>query len=702
MTNDEPVRSSHRSRDRGIFRIAACVALCGLLCSACGESSPTKKNDDRGHTASKDADTPPGDGNPIEPREVGDAAVPVRDEPDVATVRDANKVKYSIERVLRGPGTTTGLIIPYLHKRSLAMAEADLTTLADETLKQLASPVVQDRFFGPQVHVLDGWFSMLGVIGELVAHRSIPPQTIRAWTEPALASHRKDDRTLTIFRRRAADIVAATKDRSLADLLMEFFKNDSNDRGIAPRCLAALLAFGSPWAERAMQETYASGGPLVWKHAARLATTTAGPLIDYSTIDRVAWWTHLIETSAPPLTRELPQFKRFAWNQVSAWTDPRVWRIPQEGFSERNVPTPPVPRNNSGWQSRPYSKTASIPLHSLLLSGKGPAAEARCALATLEHDYPVYRTSLNADLSLKGIDDLLYFRALHCTMDQAVRGDTPDADPVAQLKSAVGPEREQFSQTPKVVIEMIQAVPNPATDARSKKVLFNILQDLRPLSIWGPAVRAAYDRLEPVAPERDARLKQMLLGDDATQYSKRSALHAIRRELRPRYASMLLAYHDRLPPEQQPSIRRLLIPMIAKRRGIEPKLYDEFTNRLVAWIDAMPLDAISRSASSLLDFGERGSNAFVRGLLGPKRKAYIGAWPQHGRHPVSLTLARALINPIDAKTPHQEVSFALTLAYLTFPPTAAPGIAGLGERVGEAHEEAIETVLQRVRHRALP
>ncbi len=627
-------------------------------------------------------------------------AVPERSETELSSVSNESKVRYNLERISRGPERTTGLIIPHLHKRSLAMAQTDLAALPDETLKQLARPEIQARFFGPHVHVLDGWFAMINVIAQLTMVRRVPPDVVRAWAEPALTPARKREGSLLVFRRRATELIVTARDPSLAGLLLRFLKNDPGDRRIGPIALSALVSYGSPWAERALQVAYRSGGPVLWKNAATLIARAAGPTLDYDTMDRLAWWSHLVETSAPPLTRSLPQFKVFSWDNRRAWTDPMVLRVAQEGFQERSVPTHPLPRSNSGWQSRRFHETASVAVHGLLLSGKEPAARTRCRLARHDPPLPVYLNSVDADLTLKGIDDLLYYRALHCMMGQPTTENGERSDPVEQLLMAIGPDREKFAATPKLVIELVQSVPNPSTDERAKRALFKVMETLRPLTTWGPSVQAAYDALEPVAPERDERLKQMLIGDDATDLSKRSALHAIRRDLRPEYASMLLAFHDRQVPEQQPAIRRMLIPLFAKRDGIEPELFDRFLVRHIGWINAAPAKEMSLMASSLLDFGESGIAAFVQGLLGPHRMAYITAWPQHKPHPVGLKLARALMNPIDRSTPHQEITFALTLAYLTFPAEAAPVLVSLGERLGDKHEEAVQSVIHRIRRRA--
>ena len=122
-------------------------------------------------------------------------------------------------------------------------------------------------------------------------------------------------------------------------------------------------------------------------------------------------------------------------------------------------------------------------------------------------------------------------------------------------------------------------------------------------------------------------------------------------------------------------------------------------SQYVAWLSTMPDAEAATFATGLLDFGEPGHEAFARGLQGPRRLVYLQAWPRDSRV-VPRIVAEAALAPVDRKTPPGEVAMLLSLAYSSFPDSAAGALAALEKRVDPSLRPLVAPALERVRFRA--
>ena len=78
----------------------------------------------------------------------------------------------------------------------------------------------------------------------------------------------------------------------------------------------------------------------------------------------------------------------------------------------------------------------------------------------------------------------------------------------------------------------------------------------------------------------------------------------------------------------------------------------------------------------------------------------MAGWPVGTEH-VPQQVAEALVGPIGPTTDASELYAALQAAWRTFPPTAAPALAALAQRVDPPYRSEVQPVLDRVRLRAM-
>ena len=134
--------------------------------------------------------------------------------------------------------------------------------------------------------------------------------------------------------------------------------------------------------------------------------------------------------------------------------------------------------------------------------------------------------------------------------------------------------------------------------------------------------------------------------------------------------------------------------------GVEPARRQRFAHGLIQRLNTAPEAEVRGMATTLLDFGETGADAFAAGLAGDRRRLYLAAWPPAPRV-VPPNVARAALAPLNADSDPKELAHVLNLAYYSFTEEAAPTLRLLEQRLPADRRAWVAPVLERVRHRAV-
>ena len=610
--------------------------------------------------------------------------------PSVPAVPPAEIAAYALERLERGPGTMGGLMVPEVHRRNLELATADLVFFEAEAARLLSEPERVARITGDVKRYRDAWHNILRL---MIAFRVRPPALVLPWTTPVLDLP-VDDANHTL-RLEAVRLLGLVPDDEAGAALLRFFEQAPADREISMLALVSL-AERPALREAAYDLALREGPATLWEGGpARVAAGMPRGEVDPGIAGALAWWHGLTVGSGPRMDTQLPMLKSQPWTQARLGVDASVPPWVVDGDGRPRVRYGSIDSHvafGSGWLSTPLAASPEMPAHAVVLTGKLPAAQARCILATL--GFRGYGHAVDADLELEGVDDGLYYAAKHCRMQV---DPVSDAEVVAkigfELRQPGGwdPERVRGLQR---LVAAISACGDPAV----WNALDGVLQSVRPLDAGRPVIEQAYDVMFQRPEDVRARVASMLASEDAEDVGV--ALHLIRRARDPAY---LDALESRLEATDDPALvrvlRRTLTFIYAAAVNIEPDRYRRFVERYVSWLDGTDDTRFPALAAGLVDFGDAGARAFAAGLRGPKRALYLRGWPR-GRGLVPRSVAEAAVEPLDRRSPPGELAHVLALAWSSFPVDAAPALEALRLRLPTAARPPVEAALERVRHRA--
>ena len=599
-------------------------------------------------------------------------------EPRVEVVSAADKARYALDRLMTGPKPTAGLRVSDLHRKNLALAQQDLAAIPAETLRMLDDEALIERLTTAHPSNQDPWHNVLAVLG---AVQGKPPALVRRWAEPALKSPH------ATLRRQAIRAIASEPDGELAAVALAFLKRDPHDRELAYLALRTLFRLDDQWRNRAMEVIFRLGSPLMWTRVVDALEAATPPEARAARMTMpLFWWQALTEGSGPRLPAMLPRVKEFPWTARRAFADPGM----RVGSNLQVVP--PVPESHGGWFGKPLGAQGVLPSLALAMTGRTPAADARCALARM--GVPAFVVSVVADRALAASHPL-HLKALHCMLpgDEMEGRQNVMARLTEQLRAIV---EDGAPVEPQTLGRLVDGLPDPAGNKHSRELLERIVRALPDHPASRLVLEKASDRLSLLGPDWIAFFSELLQSDDAKLSGR--ALHVIFRANDPRFVDALEARMAQLPKAEQDALYRRLVFLYASGR-VAPARTERFVIDLAKRLDAAPESAVRGLASALLDFGETGGEAFARGLSGPRRRLYLQAWPP-GPRQVPLVVARAAVAPLDAKSAPGEVAAVLNLAYHTFPESSAPTLTALKQRLSGEPRKWLEPVLERVRHRA--
>ncbi|MDJ0523350.1 MAG: hypothetical protein QNJ90_14865 [Planctomycetota bacterium] len=622
----------------------------------------------------------------------GDDAPPARKDvelppPQVEPVPLAERVAYALERLERGPVPLGPLRVSDIHRRNLELAEDDLIALEALAQKALAEPERIARITGMARRNADPWHNVLRVLLGMETRR---PELVLAWTRPVLDA--PDD--LFTLRLEAARLLRVTEDPRAAPLQLELLRRNPSARELAAVTFSALLGHGGVERAEAMNLALRRGSPTLWSDASSgLAALLPPGEWEREVADVLAWWCALIAGSGPRMPSTLPHLKSYPWTQARLAVDADV---PSRADGERGGlvygPLPSAITHGSGWYATELHDQIVFPQFGHVFTGKLPAAEGRCLLASW--GFTGYVAAVEGDLLLRDVDEGLYYAANHCMLGPTM---TEDAGARRELAAELDLGGLWTPDRVRRVQQLLGAF-SSCDDEGVWNLLTRVLLELRPLDVCRPAIEQAYDTMLPRPQDLVPLVSAQLEGDDEVR--RGIALHLVRRSRDPAYLGALEALFDRTQDEgQRATLRRTLTFIYSRGFGIEPAQVAAFVKRYEGWLADLNDREFSTLATGLLDFGEAGENAFVRGLGGPRRAQFLEAWPRD-RRLVAPAVASAAIAPLGADSPASEVALLMGRAYHSFPAESVDELEALRRRLLPELRPLVVAAMERVAHRA--
>ncbi|MHC5010716.1 MAG: hypothetical protein ACYTG6_07150 [Planctomycetota bacterium] len=593
------------------------------------------------------------------------------------------RARFALDRLLQGPLPRTGRFpIPDLHLQNLDHAQRDLVALPRQAAERLTDPRLPGH---------DPWHAILDV---LAAIGGVPTETVLLWTEGALEV---DDIQL---QRRAARLLSTDGDARSISLLFEFLTRHVRDRVLGPTA-ARVAVLGPPWLERVLDVILREGTGALWQEVPELLARGMPPSPETVSpgeaemTDALAWWALLAESSGPGDGGGRRAAQAPSWLIARLRTDDVVWPRAPRAFRRAllsarfllpaSIVDDALPASAAGAPSPVLAPSA------VLLTGKGPAATARCMLAGA--GYWPYEAAVHFDLAAG--DELLYATASHCTVvaERAV-----DYAAIRRRMDLFGSRLEARREplTTGVLEDLLLLEVLYPEEAR--RLAWSFFRQARPPEPYLPFLEGLY---EFIARGGDDELVDAVRGMLRSQDGEdvHVASHLIRRARDPRYLSAVEQALEAAAAGQSLQFRRLLIWLYSSGAEIAPSDWLRFIERYERWVRIAPDEEAVALAGGLLDFGEAGAAAFVRGLEGERRQVYVQALAAR-RMIVPQEVAAALLQPLDAATSAQERRAILVACYRSAPANAADDLAAARDRLTPDQREEVEDVLMVLRHRA--
>lgn len=617
------------------------------------------------------------------------------------------RARFALDRILSGPEPTSAVLrIPRLHATSLAMAERDLVDMAPQTLAILDDDALITRLTRKDNPDTNRW---LGVLSVLMAIPQKPAGLVERWSAPVL----ERPRDIPLLRR-GVRTITTVRDDAVAPTVLRYLRAAPGDRIVAPKAFASLAAFGPPWRERAIQVALTHGGPLFWQKLPEALSLQERPsVVDASQTTALTWAAHWMEGSGPRTATALPREQKHAWSGLRIWTDPLVRRTTRrdaQGAAYRVLAYGLLPLETAygaGWFTCDTASAGFVPSSTLFLTGRAAAAEARCTLASRGHRPFIASRDAEDSEAFAAIDRAVYYAAHHCVDadTEAPRREENFQELSGLLDAAIagGAPGVDGAPLPTDLSRLIGGVPD-VREPRVRALLVRILRELRPAAGWRTVIYRAHDALVPAAPPTAEDLALMRsLAIDGSAEDRGVALDLIRRS---RFADYLPFVEEMLDKDLLPDrsiLWRTLLYMYSTTPGVEPQKLLSFVDRVAAWIreTVEPERGAPRAAAvavGLLDYGDRGADAYARFLRGPERPAYVQALM--GRKGlVAPSVVRALVEPLGPETSEAELRATMAVAWRLFPASAVEELASLASVLPDAQRPLVLAALERVKHR---
>lgn len=612
------------------------------------------------------------------------------DLPTVERVAPLAKAAFGLERLERGPGQLRGLVVRDVHRRNLELATEDLVFHEREAAQLLSDPERIARITGDARRYGDAWHNILRL---MIAFRARTEALALAWTRPVLDLP-LDDAHHTL-RLEAVRLLGLVEGEKAGDLLLAFLEQSPADREISTLGLVSLAR-----RPRLRDKAYAiglrDGTASLWEGApSRVAAGMPIGEVDAGIASGVAWWHALTSGSGPGIDTLPPKLKTQPWAQARIGLDPSIPPRVLDGNGRPRVRYGSIDSHVAfavGSFATPAATSPERPAYLDTLTGKLPAGEARCLLATF--GYEGYKHAVRFDLELEAVDEGLYYAAKHCMLETDPASDEESVGKIAFELDAGGAWDTQR-------VRRLQRIVGAITSCGRDDVwraLQRVLWGVRPLDVGRPVIEQAYDIMYQRADDLRAVIERMLFSGDAE--AEGVALHLIRRARDPEYLDLLEKHYEATEDEQRRRVlQRTLTFIYSAAVNIEPARYRAFVQRYLAWLEAEDEARFRTMASGLLDFGDAGAEAFARGLSGPDRDRWLGAWPR-SRRLVPQVVAEAAVAPVNRETLPAERNGVLGYAWSSFPESAAPALEALRRRLPASQRGPVEAALERVRHRA--
>jgi hypothetical protein len=622
----------------------------------------------------------------------GDVAPPPASDPvrpgqrwNVEPARPIDQARFALARLLSGPLPQEVLVVPDQRVQTAA-GQARSGRAALETAELLGSRPCW-RASGPGVSDLNPWHSLLEVLSTLPRPDA---ELVARWVEPALS---RKEPALSL---RALGCLAATGSDELGSLTLRFLEQGASDRILSRQALRILGRMQAPWPARGVALTYARGSPFAWLEAAsaleaefeaqRSPAATRASATFGSPSDLLAWWALLAEQAGPRAPGGMPRVKSLPYTE---W---RAAELANAGL--RGLPRPPSARevDERGWLATDPDAASEFPLLAVFATGQEPSAVARCALASRGH--APFQRAVEADRSHR--DPIRQERATHCMLADE-RG-VPTAQLIAETEAFLASRRrpEAAALDLEAVALALRRLP-PADGPAATALLRRVLLEARPVADLLLLLEGAHDALAAAQGGADEASVLALL--EAPEPEDRGlGMHLAQRSRKGLYLAPLLKLEAGASAEGRRALRRGL-QWIASGGGLEPAVLQAYVRRFGAWLDGLPDGELAVWATGLLDLGEAGEEAMVERLRGPRGRLYVLALRDSAAI-LPLPVAETLCDALDASRPVEARHELLVTLWRSAPAQAASALAAAKGRLEPADRQAVDVVLEVVRHRA--
>ncbi|MFV1957964.1 MAG: hypothetical protein ACC662_00990 [Planctomycetota bacterium] len=646
----------------------ALVALAGL-CAACGQED---------HAGPADGALSRGDSG---------ARAPSQPPPN-----DAQRARFALDRLLEGPlPRTTAFPIPDLHPLNVRLAQADLVALPRATRELLDDPALVRRVTSAPRAARNPWYAILDV---LLALPEKPASTVLAWTEPALGSQDPP------IQRRSVEALAGVDDPRAADLLLRFLERRPRDPRLAPRAARVLVTRGSPWREEALSVLLARGTATTWNLVPGwLAADRASAAPAPGAPSALTAWALLAETSAPRPNPGIRRSVQPPWVGGRLLVDARVWPndavLVDASLAVGRAVAPAWVVEGAAVRTAVDPGRSSVVPYVALDRGGGPfaAALARCALAR-DGSVPG-KASVRADERADDPNVAAVARAC------LARGASPDA--IADARDLIGlflDAMEAGETLPATGLVAALGTWKASGEPGWLEAAWRLLEAARPAPTYRGLLEGVHDLLRKTNRQAvGAWVKERLSRGEEGE--RNLALDLIRHAPDIGYAGALLAAlgAEKENAPGRDALQRLLVWIQSRGEGATEATRAAFVPVFTRWLDETGDPLAAGLVGALLDLGEAGARAYATGLRGPRRALYVRGLLGRA-DPVSLEVARALLEPLDRATPAAERRAVLVAAYRTAPTEATPWLEAARSRLEATVRGEADDILEVVRHRA--
>lgn len=559
-----------------------------------------------------------------------------------------DRAGYWLDRIIRGPEPAS-FEISNIHKDLLLDAERNLAAIPDASLARLADPELLLRVQSQED--ANPWHAILSVLVQLGKLR---PDVARAWAVPA-SRHE-----LLTLRRAAIEVFEALHSPLDGPVLLEAIERDATDRLIGPRAALVLLTLGAPWDAAAARAVYArapADGPLMtrglWADLPVIASEAPGG----ARPDLLAWWGFLTE-SAGPRRADPPKGGAGKGRAI----DPEVLAV---------VALPHALTRGA--------RAASMVRMELARTG-GPEARAQAA-RDRESDDPEIREVATVLKERPATDEeRAHVRSLATGfVIQLVGASPPALDDVVSVARAL--RKDESPDALRLLLELFRAIP---LDIRWKAPHLEVFEGL---VVRGAPLALEIERLIGIGSDTAIDL----------------ALFLTRRSGGPAFIPPLERFLA--TPAAEPvrlRVRRELVFLYTKwaqHGGLPDDVAKKFANDLATWIE----DSGDRSGvglvATLADLGPAGEAELAARLEGPKRELYVAGLVIGGDHYVGADVTKALLAPLDRRTPRIERRRLLGVVFDIASSSATATLEDARDRMNDEGRADVDTVLRYVRHR---